>query len=115
MTHLMASFGNNIANFNKDTHSIGTDLLAHREDPGNLLPHLFATYYNCSLDNGPFKHYIEILENLYNCGTINLESKYLIDNAEVKYNNLKDNLKLKRSSKVEDPMGTQVSGCSHQY
>ena len=63
MPDIMASFGNNIANFNKYIRSIGTDICAYGDDPGNLLPHLFATYAYSSLDHGPFTHYIEVLEN----------------------------------------------------
>ena len=42
---------------------------AHGEEMGNLLPQIFATYYDCIPDNVPFTRYIEILENKYNNGT----------------------------------------------
>ena len=63
---LMASFGNNISDFNRDTRSIGASLRARGEDPGNLSPKLFATYDYFSLDNGIYIRYIEIMENQYN-------------------------------------------------
>ena len=72
MTYLMASFGNNIDNFNKEICSIGTDLCACGEDTGNLLPHIFTTYADISFYNGPFTRYIEILENNHNNRTLNL-------------------------------------------
>ena len=92
MADIMASFGNNIYGFNKEIWYIGTELCARGEDPGNLLPQLFKTYYDCSTDNGPFTCYIEILENQYNDGTLNLEYKDIMDNSEVEYNNLKDKI-----------------------
>ena len=61
---------------------------------------LIATYSDCSSDNGQFPGYIEFLENQYNNGTIHLESKYLMDKEILKYNELKDKLKLKGNSKV---------------
>ena len=104
MLYLVASFRNKIANFNKQIRSIGTALRAHGEDPCDLLPQLFAAYADFSSDNGPFTGYIDILENQYNYGTLSLESKYLIDREKVKYNDIKDKLKFKGKSKLEDPI-----------
>ena len=95
----MDSFENNIANFNKEIRSVGTALRECGEDPGNLFLQLFVTYADCSLDNDPFTHYIEKLQNKYNDGTLSLESKYLMDKAEVRYNNLKDKLNFKGNCK----------------
>ena len=83
---LMASFVINISDFNKDIRFFGNDLHTRGEDPENLLPQLFETYADCSLDNGPFTRYIEMLEDKYNNGTLNLESKDLKDKIELKYN-----------------------------
>ena len=77
ITDLMSSFGNNITDFNKEIWSIWTDLCAHGGDPGNLLPQLFETHDDCSLDHGPFTRYIEMLENQYN-GTLKLGLKNLM-------------------------------------
>ena len=63
MSGLMASFRNNIADFNKNILSIWNALWERGEDPGNLLLQILATYADSSPDNGPFTHYIEILEN----------------------------------------------------
>ena len=63
MPDLMMSLGNKIANFNKEICSLGTSLRARGEDMGNFLPQIFATYADCSLDHGPFIHYIRILDN----------------------------------------------------
>ena len=68
------------------------------------MPQLFATYDDCSSDNGPFTCYIEILENQYNNGKIKLESKDLMYKLEVTYNDLKDKIKFKGNSKLEDPI-----------
>ena len=62
MPYLMASFLNNTSNLNKDILYLGTDRCARGEDTGKLLPQVFATYANCSLDHGPFTSYIDILE-----------------------------------------------------
>ena len=78
---LMASLGNNIANFKKDIHSVVTAFRARGEDLGNLLPQLLKTYDYCSSYIGPFTRYIKILENQYNNGILNLESKYLMEKA----------------------------------
>ena len=75
----MASFGNNIANFNKDVCSNGTAICAHKEDQVNILMQLFVTYDDWCLYNGPFTGYVDIMENQYNDGKISLESKYLMD------------------------------------
>ena len=93
MSYLTEPFGNNIYDFNKYIRSIGTDICEYGEDPGNLLLKIFATC--CSINNGPFKRYIEMLENKYNDGTLKLESKDLMDKSKVKYNELKDKLKFK--------------------
>ena len=61
MLDLMASFGNNMANVNKEIRSIVTALRARGGSTENLLPHLFAKYDDCSSDHGPFTHYIEML------------------------------------------------------
>ena len=98
---ITASFINNIANLNKEIISIGTDLCAIGEDTGKLLPQLFATYDDCSLDNGTFTRYIEILENQYNDGTLNLESNNLMYKAEVNHNKIKNNINFKGNSKSE--------------
>ena len=82
----MASFGNNIEDFNKYIRSFGTTIRACGEELGKLFPQLFTTYVNCSSDNGPFTHYIEMLENNYSDGTLNLDSKNLMDKVELKYN-----------------------------
>ena len=75
----MASFGNNIADFNKEIFSFGTVIFARVKEPGNLLLEIFGTYSNCIWDNGSFTCYIEILESQYNDGTLSLESKYFMD------------------------------------
>ena len=100
----MASFGKNIVNFNKEILSVVTDLRAHGYDPFNLLPQLFTTYDYCSPDIGPFKCYIGVLKNMYNYRTLNLESKDIMNKAELKFKDIKDNLKFKGSSKSEDPI-----------
>ena len=104
ISYLMASFGNNIAIFNKETCSIGTDLHAHGYKTGKILLQLFATYDDRSSDNGPFTRYIETLENHYNDGTINLKWKDIMDKEKVKYNKLKDKIKFNGSYKAEDPI-----------
>ena len=71
MSELMASFVNNITNFNKETHYIGNYIHERGEDTGNILPQISATYDDCSSDNGPFIRYIEMLENQYDDGTLN--------------------------------------------
>ena len=63
MPDLMASVGNNIANFNNKMLYVGTYLRSRGEDSGNLFPQIFATYSDCSSDNVPFTCYIHILEN----------------------------------------------------
>ena len=103
---LMVSLGNIIADFNKQIWSVGTDIFAHEQDPGNLFPQLFATYADCSSDNGPFTKYIEILDNQYNNGTHKLESKDINQKAKVEYNKLKDKVKFEGNSKVKDPVLT---------
>ena len=45
-----------------------------------------------------------MLENQHSDGTLNLESKDFMDKAEVKYNNIKDKIKFKGNSKLEDPI-----------
>ena len=92
---LMASFGNNISKINKQIFSVGTAICAKKEETGKLLMQLFATYADCSQDNEPFTHYIEILENKYNDGTLNLLSKDLMYKEEVQYNKIKDKHKFK--------------------
>ena len=101
---LMASFRNNIDDFNKDICFVGTALFSRGQDLGNLLPQIFATYIYCSLDNVPFTRYIEMLENQYNNGPLNLEPKDLMHKIEVKYNQINDKLKLKGKSKLEGPI-----------
>ena len=61
MPDLMASFGNNIDDFSNEIHSVGTALRARGNYPGNLLSQIFATYADCSLYNGPFTRYIDML------------------------------------------------------
>ena len=100
ISDIMVSLGNNISNFNKEIRYVGIALRARGEDPGNLLPQLFATYADCGSHNGPFTHYIKILENQYNDGTLKLESKYIINKSDVKYNYFKDKVKLKGNYKV---------------
>ena len=96
----MESFGNNITYFNKEIRCVENALCAHEEDLGKLLTQIFTTYADCSQDNGPFIHYIEMPENQYNYRTLKWEYKDLMDKAEVKYNDLKDTLKFKGNSKV---------------
>ena len=60
----MASFGNSIANLNKDIRYLGTAICARGEETGKLSPQFFATYADCSLDNGPFTRYIDMMEKL---------------------------------------------------
>ena len=81
ISYIMVSFGNNIANLNKDIRSIGNAIFACGEDPGNLLLQIFATYPDCSLDNGPFACCIDIMENQYKNGTLNLVSNDLTNKA----------------------------------
>ena len=45
-----------------------------------------------------------MLENQYNNRTLNVKFKDLMYKAEIKYNNIKETLKLKGNSKAEDPI-----------
>ena len=45
-----------------------------------------------------------MMENQYKNGTLNLESKDLMDKEEIKYNELRNKIKFKGNSKVEDPI-----------
>ena len=103
---LMLSFGNNISNFIKEIRSVETDIHARGEDPGNLFLKLFTTYDDCSSDNGPFTCYIFMLENQYNNTTLKFYSKDFMYEAEVKSNEIKDELNFKGNSKVEDQILT---------
>ena len=77
----MASFVNNTTNFNKEICFVETDLCASVGGAVNLLPQIFATYDNFSLDNGPSARYIDVLENSCNDGTLTLESKDFMDKS----------------------------------
>ena len=50
------------------------------------------------------------MDNHYNDVTLNLESKDIMDKAEVNYNDLKDKLKTREKTNVEDPILTLKSG-----
>ena len=58
MPDLMASLGNNTADFNKYICSIGTAIFERGEDPVNLLPQLFSTYDDFSSYNLSLTYYI---------------------------------------------------------
>ena len=68
------------------------------------MPQLFTTYDEFSLENLPFICYIKIIENKYNNDTLNLESMNLMEKVEVKYSDIKYNIRLKGNYNVEDPL-----------
>jgi hypothetical protein len=66
---IMAGHANNIQLLNCDIKIIQEDLQAWSQNPDNIIPQLFSTYYAREGTNSPLGRFIKFLENSYNAGT----------------------------------------------
>jgi hypothetical protein len=89
LPRIMAGHSNNIQLFNHDVKVIQEDLQARGQNPDNIIPQLFSTYYNCEGSNSPLGQFIEFLENSYNLGTT-MTASDLMFKVEEKYKELKE-------------------------
>jgi hypothetical protein len=98
---IMAGHSNNIQLFNRDVKVIQEDLRARGQNPDNILPQLFSTYYSCEGTNSPLGRFIEFLENSYNSG-VNLTANDLMFKVEEKYKELKERQLVQGAKKDDD-------------
>jgi hypothetical protein len=97
----MAGHSNNIQLFNRDVKVIQEDLRARGQNPDNILPQLFSTYYSCEGTNSPLGRFIEFLENSYNAGTA-MTASDLMRQVEEKYKELKERQLVQGPKKDEE-------------
>jgi hypothetical protein len=98
---IMAGHSNNIQLFNRDVKVIQEDLRARGQNPDNILPQLFSTYYSCEGTNSPLGRFIEFLENSYNAGTA-MTASDLMRQVEEKYKELKERQLVQGPKKDEE-------------
>jgi hypothetical protein len=97
---IMTWHSNNIQLFKRDVTVIQEDLRAQGQNPDNIIPPLFSTYYNYEDTNSPLGQFIKFLENSYNSGT-NIMASNLMFEVEEKYKELKER-QLVQGSKKDD-------------
>jgi hypothetical protein len=98
---LMAGHSNNVQLFNRDVKALQENLRARGQNPDNIIPQLFSTYYNCEGTNSPLGRYIEYLENAFNNG-MDLNSNELMFKVEEKYKELKERHQIHGQKKDEE-------------
>ncbi|MGL5918059.1 MAG: hypothetical protein ACRCYM_02330, partial [Cetobacterium sp.] len=98
---IMQGHSNNIQLFNRDVKSLQEDLRARGQNPDNILPQLFTTYYGCEGTNSPLGRFIEFLENSYNAG-VDMTASELMFKVEEKYKELKERQQIQGLKKDEE-------------
>ena len=101
LSALMQGHSDNIQLFNRDVKSLQEDLRAHGQDPDNILPQLFMTYYGCEGTNSPLGRFIEFLENSYN-GGVDMTASELMFKVEEKYKELKERQQIQGLKKDDE-------------